>query len=61
MIDKFTNFMSRNISVALQYRYYEMERYIVFNNHRLIKLENNSIDIWDYVLEDYEKLNDQIK
>lgn len=45
--------MIRNTSVALKYRYYEIMKFIVFNNHRLINLENCSVDIWDYVIENY--------
>lgn len=36
-------------------------KYIVYNNHRVINPDNSFIDIWDYVLENFEKLDDQIK
>ena len=53
--------MAEEINVTIKYRYYEIMKFIVFSNHRIIKLENENIDIWDYALENYEKLYDQIR
>lgn len=53
--------MQNKTSVALQYGYYEIMRFVVFNNHRLINIEHTNIDIWDYVLENYLKLNERIE
>lgn len=36
-------------------------KFIVFNNHRLIDVENTNIDIWDYVLENYAILQGKIE
>ena len=58
---KFKNFMNKRTHNPLKFRYYELMRYIVYNNHRVIKHENSNIDIWDYILEDYQKLDEQIK
>ena len=53
--------MNKRTHAPLKYRYYEIMRYIVYNNHRVINPENASIDIWDYILENYEKLDKQIQ
>ena len=52
--------MKSKTSVALYYGYYEIMRFIVFNNHRLIDTSNTHLDIWDYVLENYERLQTKV-
>ena len=52
--------MSAHTNISVRYRYYEIMRYIVQSNHRVLDFDNCSIDMWDYVLENYGTLNDQI-
>ena len=60
IIQKFKNYMEQHTNISVRYRYYEIMRYIVYCNHRILNLKNCSIDIWDYVEENFSTLNEQI-
>jgi hypothetical protein len=56
--------MTQNTNCSLSYSYFELMQYIVRNNRRVLgkvlNREKVKIDIWDYVMEDYSKLQEQI-
>lgn len=57
----FKKYMNEHTNNSVRFHYYELMQYIVYVNHRVLTVDHCSIDIWDYVLEDYEKLNRQIE
>ncbi len=64
MIEALQQYMTQNTNCSLSYSYFELMQYIVRNNRRVLgkvlNREKVKIDIWDYVMEDYSKLQEQI-
>ncbi len=64
MIETLQQYITQNTNCSLSYSYFELMQYIVRNNRRVLgkvlNREKVKIDIWDYVMEDYSKLQEQI-
>ena len=53
--------MRYNTDLALKLKYYDLMKYIVENNHRVLNKRRCQINIWDYILENYDILKEQIE
>jgi hypothetical protein len=63
-MENLEEYIREKTNCSLSYSYFELMQYIVRNNRRVLgkvlNREKVKIDIWDYVMEDYSKLQEQI-